>query len=104
MDFCIGIIYCILYLYFIFCNFVFNQYFECWSKVREAQALDLRDGFDDFDMLSGPPVAVAYALNISGTLVLVAPSSELIRAPSILLCFSSELKSFSMIALTLAYL
>ena len=42
--------------------------------MREAQALDLRDGFDDFDMLSGPPVAVAYAFNISGTLVLVAPS------------------------------
>ena len=26
------------------------------SKVREAQALDLRDGFDDFDMFTGPPV------------------------------------------------
>ena len=84
--------------------FCIGLYFGFWSKVREAQALDLRDGFDDFDMLSGPPVAVAYALNISGTLVLVAPSSELIRAPSILLCFSSELQSFSTIALTLAYL
>ena len=40
-------------------------YFEFWSKVREAQALDLRDGFDDFDMLSGPPVDVAYVPNIS---------------------------------------
>ena len=45
-------------MYFIFCNSVFVLYFEFWSKVREAQALDLRDGFDDFDMLSGPPVAV----------------------------------------------
>ena len=44
-------------------------YFEFWSKVREAQALDLRDGFDDFDMLSGPPVDAAYVPNISGPLV-----------------------------------
>ena len=48
-------------------------YFEFWSKVREAQALDLRDGFDDFDMLSGPPVDAAYVPNKSG--LLVAPSA-----------------------------
>ena len=63
------------------------MYFELWSKVREAQALDLRDGFDDFDMLSGPPVDLAYLPNLSGPLV----------APSVLM-------SFSTFALTKAYL
>ena len=45
IGFCIGIKYLLV------------LYFESWSKVREAQALDLRDGFDDFDMFSEPPVA-----------------------------------------------
>merc|ERR1719192_1446102 len=36
------------------------------EKVREAQALDLRDGFDDFDMFTGPPVAEDAAIKAGG--------------------------------------
>jgi len=36
------------------------------EKVREAQALDLRDGFDDFDMFSEPPVAEDAAIKAGG--------------------------------------
>ena len=64
-------------------------YFEFWSKVREAQALDLRDGFDDFDMLSGPPVDVAYVPNISGPPVDAAYVLNIIWAPGALLCLCS---------------
>ena len=57
------------------------------SKVREAQALDLRDGFDDFDMFTGPPVFpllsdIKYGLPIFSLLM------NIVLGPPIFPCFS----------------